>query len=479
MIDSHCHILPWVDDGAKDLEEAMEMARQAYEDGIRGMIATPHQNHPIDFKPELEPEEAYGLLKQELEKEKIKIRLELAKELYIGPDYLESLDQDLKNNHQKGNYIMIEFDRSMSLSNLEAVLHEISVRGYRPILAHVEMYNCLLNQVDCFPSLKNQGAYIQITASSLEGKRGKEKERFTRSLLERGLVDFVVTDAHGSKRRRPLLEKAQQISQDLIGSSRTQQIFHQNPLALMEGQEIKVEKQELGRSVREKTKNKGRKKGLILSLASIISLFLLGAGLGLGHESSDQKPAASSKDPLGQTQETSEKTSGKSSNDPSEGEQGPLSGQSGNVEGPALDLDFDSAKQIEGDPSEVLALSSQADENTGKQSKGQAIEDRYYQRLKGLESSYTGRLDDLAGKVKYAKNNIKEEAKRTETINQYLDEIYVTEKECDNEVYALLYDMQNELEEAKAEVEKVEVFRSEYNSRKAERESQYIEKIRS
>jgi protein-tyrosine phosphatase len=61
MVDIHHHLLPGLDDGAKDLETSVEMARMAAEDGITHVIATPHASNRYTFDPGLVAERLASL----------------------------------------------------------------------------------------------------------------------------------------------------------------------------------------------------------------------------------------------------------------------------------------------------------------------------------------------------------------------------------------------------------------------------------
>lgn len=186
MFDVHCHILPMVDDGSSSIEESLNMIKIAYEDGIRGIVATPHQNHPIDFKPKYTVEKSYEIIKDKINNLYPDFELVLGHELYVTNDFVSMLKNEAKafviNNT---NYILVEFDRDVTFEFISETVHELLVVGLKPILAHVEMYEILAKSPKFVYMLRNQGAYIQLTGSSILGKRGKQLKTFCIELLKK------------------------------------------------------------------------------------------------------------------------------------------------------------------------------------------------------------------------------------------------------------------------------------------------------
>ena len=67
----------------------------------------------------------------------------------------------------------------------------------------MERYECLLKDSKLADELKMLGARIQINASSIAGKHGWKIKRYVCQLLKEQLVDYIGTDAHDMKSRKP------------------------------------------------------------------------------------------------------------------------------------------------------------------------------------------------------------------------------------------------------------------------------------
>ena len=189
MLDIHTHILPNVDDGSKSLEESIELLRSEVNNGVTTVILTPHQNARIKTKNEL--------IKRFLEfkKEIDFIDLYLGSEIYYYDDLIADLVNDRVLTINNSKYVLVEFS-TRTETNIADIVYEIVLKGYKPIIAHIERYPYLT--LENYLAIKNNGGLIQINASSYEDKYFKKK---TKILLKNKLVDFVASDCHNTKTR--------------------------------------------------------------------------------------------------------------------------------------------------------------------------------------------------------------------------------------------------------------------------------------
>lgn len=189
MLDIHTHILPNVDDGSKSLEESIELLRSEVNNGVTTVILTPHQNARIKTKNEL--------IKKFLEfkKEIDFIDLYLGSEIYYYDDLIADLVNDRVLTINNSKYVLVEFS-TRTETNIADIVYEIVLKGFKPIIAHIERYPYLT--LENYLAIKNNGGLIQINASSYEDKYFKKK---TKILLKNKLVDFVASDCHNTKTR--------------------------------------------------------------------------------------------------------------------------------------------------------------------------------------------------------------------------------------------------------------------------------------
>jgi protein-tyrosine phosphatase len=199
VIDLHCHILDAIDDGARDADDSVGMARQAEEDGIEAVCATPHIRHDHDVRIE-ELEGRVQGLNARLEQELIAVRILKGGE--VAETAVEGLgDEELERVALgDGNWILLEpAPGPLSDSLLQRVAH-LHERGYRTLVAHPERH-LSADMFERMAALVAEGALIQATADFFL------REQMAVGMLamaERGLVHVLSSDAHTVLAGRPV-----------------------------------------------------------------------------------------------------------------------------------------------------------------------------------------------------------------------------------------------------------------------------------
>jgi protein-tyrosine phosphatase len=200
LIDLHCHILPALDDGARDLDDSVEMARQASAHGISVIAATPHIRAASPDVAIEELEERVALLNAELERQGVSLRVVTGGE--VSEPMLDQLDEDdLRRVSLDGQgWILLEPRRGPLSDHLEQGVEELTRRGFRSLVAHPERHTSP-DFRERLEALVAAGALIQVTAGKIaEGPRAP----MMLDLAEEGLVHVVASDAHSSRGGRPL-----------------------------------------------------------------------------------------------------------------------------------------------------------------------------------------------------------------------------------------------------------------------------------
>lgn len=197
MIDLHSHILPGVDDGARSVEEARELARLALADGVRAIAATPHVRDDYPTTP-ADMEFAVDELRYDLTVQGIEIEVLHGGEIALGALFAIPPAQLRRFTlAQTGRYLLLECPyRGWPLS-FESTVTALRRQGLTPILGHPERNPEVQDRPDRLEGPVAAGALVQITASSLEGLLGRASQHCARRLLEMGLVHVLASDAHG------------------------------------------------------------------------------------------------------------------------------------------------------------------------------------------------------------------------------------------------------------------------------------------
>jgi protein-tyrosine phosphatase len=239
FIDTHCHLLPGVDDGASTWEDSLAMAKLAVADGITTAIVTPHQlgtNRQLAGSV-IRAKTAH--LQEFLDQNCVPLAVLPGAEVRIEPDLIEAVREgEVLTLADRGRYVLLELPHEVYLP-VEDLLRRLRRAGLVGVLAHVERNQGLLAEPSIIPSLLEAGCLVQITASSLLGSFGTEVQKLAQSLVERGWVHFTATDAHGAKSRRPQMRQAFQRVTELAGYKTACELFHDNPAAILDDRPVK------------------------------------------------------------------------------------------------------------------------------------------------------------------------------------------------------------------------------------------------
>lgn len=199
FVDIHSHLLPGIDDGAKNIEKSIQLIKTMSSYGIKNFITTPH------VLGEVYPNSSSTILKK-LEEVKLAVANEginditvrTAAEYMLDERFMSLLEKD-DILTLKDNYILVETSYFSAPINLYEMLFEIQLKGYKPILAHPERYNFFHNDFESYYKLKTAGCLFQMNLLSLTQQYGKHVQKTTQKLLSLNLYDFVGTDTHHNK----------------------------------------------------------------------------------------------------------------------------------------------------------------------------------------------------------------------------------------------------------------------------------------
>ena len=233
MIDTHLHILPGIDDRPETIEESITLARVLVQEGIHSAIATPHYNDVFLQHSAREIQERVNDVQIELDRHSIPLRLYPGHEALIKPGLVEDIQTGRLATLNGSRYLLLELWNSAWLPETERVIFELQAFGITPILAHPERYRVIQREPERITSLLTQGVLLQITASSLIGMQGRTAQRTAKSLLKRGLVHCIASDAHGLHKRAPKILQGLSCAKQIIGQVRTQQLIEGWPMAII------------------------------------------------------------------------------------------------------------------------------------------------------------------------------------------------------------------------------------------------------
>lgn len=238
FIDIHSHILPALDDGAKDMNKTKEMLQIAYEEGIREIIATPHFFASKKSASIEEMKATIAEVERQMEEWGFQIKLYSGNEIYYRSEVPDLLEEGKIATLAGSRYVLVEFDPMTEYSYLRDGILKLDSYGYVPILAHTERYECLWKKKEKLQRVKDHGGLIQVNASSFQGGLFDEMAKRARYLMKNELLDFIGTDAHSTGKRSPRIKETASYLCKKLGEKKAEKILIENPKAVMEDRSI-------------------------------------------------------------------------------------------------------------------------------------------------------------------------------------------------------------------------------------------------
>lgn len=193
MRDMHCHILPGVDDGARDLEDSLQMLEAAKAAGITSITCTPHCRSPyFDYEKMwqafYELEDAAGGFPLQMGFE-----VNHRKLMELGLEWAQVLHFDGSNE------FLLELSTNAMptrFGDYERTIFELQGMGYEVIIAHPERYVAVQKNIGIARELVNMGCKLQASTDFIAGGRFGRERRPAVKMLKEGLYSYLASDAH-------------------------------------------------------------------------------------------------------------------------------------------------------------------------------------------------------------------------------------------------------------------------------------------
>jgi protein-tyrosine phosphatase len=219
FVDVHSHVVPSGDDGAKDVAEGRALCVSAFRRGTAVLYATPHAwpELPLTESRERAIRAAFTELA-----ENAPLELRLGFELTPTP---RLLDEDPMRYVLEGtDTVLVEVPFVGSAGLLVAVAEHIEAAGLRPVIAHPERADSVLERPSLARELAERGWLLQVNGSSLLGRHGPEPEGLAWELVDANLVALVASDGH-RQARPPHLDEAYRAVVDRVGETQARSLF--------------------------------------------------------------------------------------------------------------------------------------------------------------------------------------------------------------------------------------------------------------
>ena len=240
MIDVHVHLLPEVDDGAKDMDEALEMAALAVESGVSVICVTPHssaygrhRNHDDEAY-----RDAVSGLQKAIDQQGLKLKLVPGMEIFGTHDVIDCLKKGQLIGLNHSRYPLVEFPFDEYAAEATEILEEIVALGMVPVVAHPERYVYVQSDPRLMNLWTDLGCLFQINKGSLLGRFGSRVQRLAWELVYRGFACVVASDAHSSDHRSTWMKEIRAVLSEELSKSEMDQLLRVRPGMLIENKEI-------------------------------------------------------------------------------------------------------------------------------------------------------------------------------------------------------------------------------------------------
>ena len=241
MIDLHNHMLPGLDDGALNWKQSLAMGQMAVEDGIQGIVCTPHwvvghfENRRTVIVGQVKT------LQEKLQSAGIPLKVYPGAELHLDFDIPEKiLSGELATLNDTGRFALIELPMDVVPRNMKHFFWRLQAADITPIISHPERNSALRRHPSRLFRWVQMGVLTQVTAASLIGRFGTDARKFAVSLLEHRMVHIIGTDAHDTGDRIPQLSEGLREAEKIVGKETAREMVLENPQHILQGEAVRT-----------------------------------------------------------------------------------------------------------------------------------------------------------------------------------------------------------------------------------------------
>lgn len=234
MIDIHTHILHNCDDGSDSLELSIEQITNMIDKGVTDIVLTPHyMNSYVQTDAKVIDKQFEKLSEATAD---LKINLYKGGEIFLNPGVGDKIDKELCIGDT--SYILVETNMSEFTPDIYEILFQLVRKGLRPILAHPERYNYIMNEPDIAEDFLHRNVYLQVNAGSILGFYGHKIAKTAWYLINNGFAHFIASDNH-CKIDEYILPAAIEAIRDNIDDYTADLLSQTNPQKMLNNEKIK------------------------------------------------------------------------------------------------------------------------------------------------------------------------------------------------------------------------------------------------
>lgn len=241
MIDLHSHIIYDVDDGAKTIEDSIEMILEAESAGITDIIATPHYMEECYEVNKRQISEKIELINNILKEHNVNVKIHQANEIYITKNIVELINKGVASTINNSKYVLFETPMNNEPLDLMEVIYSLLEDKKIPIIAHPERYEFVQKDLNKLYDLIQNGVLFQANIGSIIGQYGKEAKRTVTQLLQNNMIHFIGTDTHRPNSVYTKINTALFELEKIISQEKIKKITHENAQKVINNENIEID----------------------------------------------------------------------------------------------------------------------------------------------------------------------------------------------------------------------------------------------
>lgn len=241
MIDFHTHILPNIDDGARDIEETIKLVEEAQKVGFKAIISTSHYMEGYYETNTPEREVWINVIYEKLQEENSKMKLYLGNEIYLSENIVQLLEEGKASTINDTSYVLFEMPLNVEPLNLYNVIYEMMQYKLVPILAHPERYSFIQESPELINDLMEKGVLMQCNYASIIGYYGKRPQVIVKKMLANDMVHFLGSDVHRANTIYPRIPEILVKMKEIVGEEKLEELTTKNPKLVLQNKRIETE----------------------------------------------------------------------------------------------------------------------------------------------------------------------------------------------------------------------------------------------
>ena len=241
MIDFHTHILPNIDDGARSIEETIELVQEAQKVGFEAIISTSHYMEGYYETNVPEREMWINVIYQKLQEENLNMKLYLGNEIYLSENLVSLLEEGKACTINDTSYVLFEMPLNIEPMNMYNVIYEMIQHKLVPVLAHPERYTFIQQEPEIVAELIEKGVLIQSNYASILGYYGKKAQVMVKKFLQSNMVHFLGSDVHRPNTIYPRIPQILTELTKIVGEEKLEQLTTSNPKLVLKNKRIEIE----------------------------------------------------------------------------------------------------------------------------------------------------------------------------------------------------------------------------------------------